>query len=257
MRQQELALIPYSVDGTIIEQRGIDGYINATAMCRAVGKLFNDYARLSSSTAYARELETDTRIPISELIQSVKGGNSDAQGTWVHPKVALHLAQWLSPRFAVQVTNWVYDWMTGRVSPSAHRMPYHLRRYLKNRAGVRDGHFSMLSEMIHAIIAPMEEAGYILPERLLPDISSGKMFSSLLQLELGVDTDAMPSYDHYFEDGRVVRARAYPEEYLPAFRKFMRERWIPEKSISYFRQKDPEALQYLQAIYPKAIAAEV
>jgi hypothetical protein len=48
----------------------------------------------------------------------------------------------------------------------------------------------------------MEEAGYTLPERMLPDISSGKMFSSLLREELGVDTEAMPYYDHHFEDGR-------------------------------------------------------
>jgi len=28
----------------------------------------------------------------------------------VHPYVAIHLAQWLSPRFAVQVSKWVYNW---------------------------------------------------------------------------------------------------------------------------------------------------
>jgi hypothetical protein len=154
----DLALISHRVDGDVIEQRQIDGYINATAMCRAVGRQFNDYSRLGSTRAYLDALESDTGIPVSELIQSVKGGNSATQGTWVHPKVALHLAQWLSPRFAVQVSNWVYDWMTGRVSPAVHQMPYHLRRYLKNRGRVPDGHFSMLSEMIQAIIAPMEEA---------------------------------------------------------------------------------------------------
>jgi hypothetical protein len=166
----DLALIPHRVDGQVIEQRRIDGYVDATAMCRAVGKQFNDYSRLGSSKAYLSELEIDTGIPVSELIQSVRGGSSSAQGTWIHPKVALHLAQWLSPRFAVQVSNWIYDWMTGRVSPPVHRMPYHLRRYLKNRSHVPDGHFSMLTEMIQSIIAPMEEAGYTLPERMLPDI---------------------------------------------------------------------------------------
>jgi hypothetical protein len=246
-------LIAHRVDGQVIEQPGIDGYINAMTMCRAVGKLFNDYSRLGGTKSYLAELESDTGIPVSELIQSVRGGSFDVQGTWVHPKVAIHLAQWLSPRFAVQVTNWVYDWMTGRVSPAANQMPYHLRRYLKDRNGVPDGYFSMLTEMVQAIIAPMEQAGYTLPERMLPDISSGRMFSHLLREELGVDTDAMPSYSHHFEDGRVVRARAYPEEYLPAFRRFLRERWIPEKSISYFRQRDPETVPFLESIYPKQL----
>jgi hypothetical protein len=247
----DLALISRRVDGSVIEQRQIDGYINATAMCSAAGRLFGHYAENRTVKAFLRELESVIGIPITELIQSVRGGS--AQGTWVHPKVAIHLAQWLSPRFAVQVSEWVYDWMTGRVSPAVQRMPYHLRRYLKNRGRVPDGHFSILSEMIQAIIAPMEEAGYTLPERMLPDISSGRMFCAFLRQELGVDTDSMPFYDHYFEDGRVVRAKAYPEKYLPEFRKFLRERWIPERSISYFRQKDPEAVPFLAAVYPTQI----
>lgn len=39
-------------------------------------------------------------IPISALIQVVKGGNSE-QGTWLHEDVALEFARWLSPSFAI------------------------------------------------------------------------------------------------------------------------------------------------------------
>lgn len=250
--QYELDLIPHRVDGELVEQRAIDGYINATAMCKAAGKLFNDYSRLATSKAFLGELESVTGIPVTELIQSVRGGGPFGQGTWVHPKVAINLAQWLSPRFAVQVSEWVYDWMTGRQAPTA-RMPYHLRRYVKNRAGVPDEHFSMLVEMTHLVIAPMEEIGYTLPERMLPDISTGRMFSGLLRNELGVNTDSMPYYHHYYEDGRVVKARAYPEEYLPTFRRFLRKKWIPERAPSYFQEKDPDALKYISAIMPKKI----
>ena len=110
--------------------------------------------------------------------------------------------------------------------------------------------------MTQMVIAPMEEAGYTLPERLLPDISQGKMFSRMLRAELGVDTDVMPYYHHHYEDGGIVPARAYPDEDLAAFRKHRREVWIPEKSIAYFRERDPEALEFLPAIYPKVITAE-
>lgn len=251
--QYELDLISRRVDGKLIEQRRIDGYINATAMCRAAGKLFADYGRLKTTDAFLQELATVMGIPITEIIQSVRGGGPSIQGTWVHPKVAIHLAQWLSPHFAVQVSEWVYDWMTGRGSPASHRMPYHLRRYVKNRVRVPDGHFSMLTEMTQLVIAPLEDAGYVLPERLLPDISSGKMFSQILRDELGIDTSVMPYYDHYYEDGRVVRARAYPEEYLPAFRKFMRDVWLPKKAHQYFRERDLNAVKFLPAILPKQI----
>jgi hypothetical protein len=253
--QQELALIPRAIDGEIIEQRYIDGYVNATAMCRAAGKVFGDYSRLKPTEAFLAELSNDMGIPVSEIVQSVKGGGPSVQGTWVHPQVAIHLGQWLSPRFAVQVVKWVSEWMSG-ASSAPVKMPYHLRRYVKNRGHVPEGHFSILTEMTQMVIAPMEEAGYTLPERLLPDISQGRMFSRMLRDELGVDTDAMPYYHHHYEDGRIVPARAYPEQYLPAFRKHLREKWIPEKSVTYFRQRDPEALEYLPLIYPKAIRDE-
>src|ERR1039458_3175262 len=102
--------------------------------------------------------------------------------------------------------------------------------------------------MTQSVIAPMEESGYTLPERMLPDISQGRMFSRMLREELNVDTDAMPYYHHHFEDGRILSARAYPEKYLPAFRKHMREVWIPQRSADYFRERDQKALQHLPAL---------
>ena len=38
------------------------------------------------------------------------GGNPCLQGTWVHPRVAVHLGQWLSVEFQVWVTGIVDDW---------------------------------------------------------------------------------------------------------------------------------------------------
>lgn len=40
------------------------------------------------------------QIPISTLIQTVKGGKSE-QGTWMHEDAALEFARWLSPAFAI------------------------------------------------------------------------------------------------------------------------------------------------------------
>ncbi|WP_419902348.1 KilA-N domain-containing protein [Kiloniella sp.] len=51
--------------------------------------------------------------PAKVIVAEQGRGDRVTQGTWVHPKVAIHLAQWLSPEFAVQVTNWVFDWMNG------------------------------------------------------------------------------------------------------------------------------------------------
>lgn len=125
------------------------------------------------------ELSTDMGIPITALIQTLRGGNSpNAQGTRVHPQVAINLGQWLSPRFAVQVSKWVYEWARGSVSSS---MPLHVRRYIKNRQKIPPTHFSMLNEIYLNLYAPLEDAGCMLPDKVMPDISTGRMFSGFLR----------------------------------------------------------------------------
>lgn len=248
--QQHFDLIPRQAQGAVIHQRPNDGYINATAMCQAAGREFKHYNENKTTKAFISALASEVGIPTSVLVQSVSGGDPRLQGTWVHPQVAIHLAQWLSPQFAVQVTQWVYDWMSGKAKPVQPAVPYHLRRYIANQHNLPVGHFSILAEMITSLIGPMELMGYTLPEHLLPDISEGRMFCRWLRDNHGVDTDALPTYLHLYEDGRRVRAKAYPEDLLPAFRKHFREEWLPKHAEQYFRGRDSEALAYL----PKLLA---
>ena len=82
-----------------------DGMINATMLCKAHGKkLLADYNRNKQTKEYLEELSVNMGIPIIELFVTTQGKYG---GTWVHRKVAIHLAQWLSPSFAVQVSNWI------------------------------------------------------------------------------------------------------------------------------------------------------
>ena len=100
---------------------------------------------------------------------------------WDHgciQKVAVHMGQWLSPVFAVQVSEWVFDWMEGRVQPY---MPVHVQRFLKNRTKVPHDYFSMLNEIYLNLFAPLEDYGIIPPDTMMPDISTGRMFSDFLR----------------------------------------------------------------------------
>jgi hypothetical protein len=249
--QTHLELIPHKTAGAVIYQRPADGYINATAMCQAAGKLWADYRRLNATEAFLTELSSDMGIPITTLAQSVRGGDTRLQGTWVHPDVAVHLAQWLSPKFAVQVSRWVREWMAGKSTATAPAMPYHLRRYIANRGSVPSGHFSILAEMTIALIAPLEEMGYTLPENMLPDISSGRIFCKWLRDVHNVDTDALPTYTHVYEDGRRISGvKAYPESLLADWRRHFREEWLPSRAIDYFRGRDSAALEYLPKLLP-------
>ncbi|KAA3504379.1 KilA-N domain-containing protein [Rhizobium rhizogenes] len=243
--QISLPLVQYEIEHEVIHQRVRDGYVNATAMCKAAGKAFADYGRLSSTKAFMDELSSEMGIPITELIQSVRGGDPTLQGTWVHPQVAINLAQWLSPRFAVRVSKWVADWMSGSV-PGGN-LPYHLRRYMANMTSVPAGHFSMLNEMTINLIAPLEQMGYVMPDSMIPDISEGRMFSKWLR-DNGHDPDSMPSYNHRYEDGRVVPARAYPNRLLADFRKHFVEVWMAQRSVSYFGERDIKSVAYVERL---------
>ncbi|MDO4795542.1 MAG: KilA-N domain-containing protein [Brachymonas sp.] len=242
--QYSLELIPHKVESSVVQQRAKDGYINATAMCKACGKQFNDYTRLASTQAFLDALAIETGIPVSELNQVLKGGNPELQGSWVHPQVAIHLAQWLSPKFAVMVSKWVFDWMNGACARPVI-MPYHIERHMINAHKIPHGHFSILQEMTMALVAPMEARGYRLPESLVPDISQGKMLCKHLRDKVGIDTNALPTYGHKFPDGRVVKAKLYPIEHLPIFRKLMHEEWLVKKAHGYFKDRDPKALPVL------------
>ena len=46
----------------------------------------------------------------SKLVDINKGGSHI--GTWIHPKLAIQLAQWLSPKFAIQVSDWIINLFT-------------------------------------------------------------------------------------------------------------------------------------------------
>ena len=164
--------------------------------------------------------------------------------------MAIYLAQWLSPRFAVQVSTWVYEWMTLGVPRTKPELPFHLRRYVKNYSNVPAGHFSVLTEVTLVLIAPLEFMGYTLPEKMWPDISQGIMFANWLRSK-GIEPNELPTYIHEFEDGRrSVRAKAYPEGLLPEFRAYIRNVWMPTRAMDYFRERDKAALEYL----PKLLA---
>jgi len=110
-----------------------DGMINATMLCKAHGKkLLSDYNRNKQTKEYLEELSINMRIPILELFVTTVGGNHS--GTWVHRKVAIHLAQWLSPSFAVQVSNWLDELLTtGSVQLGNEKSSEELENKFKER----------------------------------------------------------------------------------------------------------------------------
>lgn len=113
----------FSNNTQVTFQRQEDGYINATALCKSVGREFHTWNRSKTTIAFINELSYDTHICGTDLVQIQQGGEPHLQGTWVHPQVAINLAQWLSPKFAVQVSKWVQDWITKKEAPQMQKLP--------------------------------------------------------------------------------------------------------------------------------------
>lgn len=244
--QTSLHLIAHRTDTGIVQQRSSDGYINATELCNAAGKRWHNYVRNETTGHFLRALAAKTRISVLELNQEVRDSKGIAS-TWVHPKVAIHLAQWLSADFAVQVSEWVYDWMSGSGTPQMPAaLPSHLARYIANDPKVRPGYFSVLQETALNLFGPMHNVGFIIPSNWVPDISVGRAFCKWLREVKGMDTDSLPTYQHeYIDDGRVVEAKLYPDTLLADFRAWFRDVWLPVNGVRYFKSKDPNSLAYL------------
>ena len=240
-----LAFVDRQVDDQHIEQRLMDGYINGTALCKACGKEMKHYLSNASTKEFVNELASEVGIPTSAIIQSVRGGDPRFQGTWVHPQVAIHLAQWASPKFAVAVSKWVFEWMQGNIRPQGN-LPYHLRRDLLNRSKIPNGYFSMFNEIVYSLIAPLEQLGYTLPDKLVPDISEGKIFCKWLRSIKGIDPSKFPTYEHEYGDGRKIPGvRLYPDSLLPEFRAHFNNVWLLDRAEEYFEKKDKKALPYI------------
>jgi hypothetical protein len=121
-----------TLGGVEVISRQSDGYINASQLCKAGNKFYKDWFRLEKTKEFLTELSQELKIDILtdktdprensphkntnvSLIEINQYNDSD-QSTWVHPRVAIHIAQWISPKFAVNVTGWIHKLLsTGSV----------------------------------------------------------------------------------------------------------------------------------------------
>lgn len=122
------------INGLLVYSRPEDGYVNATQLCKAGGKRIDNWKRLDNTreiiTELCRSLNTEER----NLMIIKKGGLSKLQGTWIHPDLAIQLAQWISPKFAIQVSRWIRELMIiGKVELGNEKNDKQLLLELQNK----------------------------------------------------------------------------------------------------------------------------
>jgi hypothetical protein len=114
---EEYKLEPLNVGGEYnIEYRDEDGYINVTNLCKAGGKLFVEWKKLDKTKVFLRALSKSVFINIDLLIKNSIGEINKEKYAWAHPQIAINISQWISPKFDVKVSGWIYEvMMTGKV----------------------------------------------------------------------------------------------------------------------------------------------
>ena len=96
------------LSGIVIESRKNDNFINATQLCKAGGKYFKDWYKLSTTKELIKTLEINLGYPRLKVVDKKVGGNHS--GSWIHPQLSTHLAMWISPKFAIKVSQWIEEW---------------------------------------------------------------------------------------------------------------------------------------------------
>jgi hypothetical protein len=97
-----------------IHQRTKDGMFNATSLLKQYnngkrGKEVNAFLKNSSTIEFIESLQESEELDTRNIVSVCKGGNSNNQGTWMHPYLFIDFAMWINPKFKVSVIKFVYD----------------------------------------------------------------------------------------------------------------------------------------------------
>ena len=126
-------------NGVDILRRPLDGYVNATAMCKAYGRQWSHYMENARTSQYLQALSTSLGISRDLLTRSITTGPNNLRGTWVHPRIAVDLARWLHPEFAVMMDGWFLESFPPKLAadpnPAPAALPPQQRELLDYQVG--------------------------------------------------------------------------------------------------------------------------
>jgi hypothetical protein len=101
----------FNYNGQVIQRRS-DGFVSLTQMCSANGKRLDVFMKAKKTQEYIDELSHSLQMVV---VDASEGG--DHSGTWGHPSLAINLARWISPQFAVWCDAHIFNLMvTGKTS---------------------------------------------------------------------------------------------------------------------------------------------
>ena len=101
----------FSLGDITVEMRH-DGFVNATRMCKDGGKSLKHYNENQGAKDFYVELKKTTSSSEDDICVMYRHGRA----TFVHPDIAVHLAIWISPVFAISVSQLVRRYANGQAT---------------------------------------------------------------------------------------------------------------------------------------------
>ena len=142
--------------GNIAVSFNQNGFLNATAVAKHFQKRPETYLKTEQTQQYIAALAEHLSNTLKSVIDEnqlviVKGGSSkNGGGTWLHPKLAIHFARWLDPRFAVWCDEQIEQILSGSLKSQTttdQRTP--LRQAVSALVGARGIDYSTAYKMVH------------------------------------------------------------------------------------------------------------
>ncbi|ELE6506814.1 KilA-N domain-containing protein [Pseudomonas aeruginosa] len=91
-------IIPFRYQGQPVRFNS-EGWINATDIAATHGMRLDNWLRNKETEAYIKALAR--HLNTSDSRDLIRGQRGRGGGTWLHPKLAVAFARWISPDFAV------------------------------------------------------------------------------------------------------------------------------------------------------------
>ena len=146
-------LIKADFDGQVM-QFNDSGWFNATVAADRFGRRPVNWLELDSTVRYMDSMSSALKVDKSDLLDIKKGRGG---GTWMHPKLAISFARWLSDDFAVwcdlQIDKIIHgeresiDWgMMRHASKSSNKVANEILMMVRQEQGKETKHFHYANE---------------------------------------------------------------------------------------------------------------
>ena len=234
-----------SLNGIIILARPEDGYINATALCKAGGKQFKYWHSLELTKELFSVLSSVVGIPTTELI-IIK------QGSWIHPDLSVPLAQWISAEITIKVSRWMRELaLTCTVTLGFEKTQQQLLELQTNYKKLEDKHRkSLQKKQYHKF--KKGSAFYIISDldgkslKFKPGFDGEDVFVRLQQHRSSLPVCKV-EYLIYSNDAKLIETAVLKK--FESKRKIINHEWIYDVDINFIIKSTKAILDVLNIEY--------